>query len=147
MGHEQRADDIKNRDARRTSSTSGSIFTFGSMLRTRSWIDRRMLASPGVDLRLEEVSSVAHVSSLGFFNADGVPKNKPQAHISHSPTTNKRERERTCYAACCHATRKCWASRGCGRPRDGTWIRCVQRLADRVRVLRVAAFAEHRCGR
>src|SRR6266404_9113060 len=94
MGHEQRADDIKNRDARRTSSTSGSIFTFGSMLRTRSWIDRRMLASPGVDLRLEEVSSVAHVSSLGFFNADGVPKNKPQAHVSHSPTTNLAIREK-----------------------------------------------------
>ena len=46
---------------------------FGSMLRTRSWIDRRMLASPGVDLRREDVSSVAHVSSLGFFSADGVP--------------------------------------------------------------------------
>jgi len=46
---------------------------FGSMLRTRSWIDRRMLASPGVDLRREDVSSVTHVSSLGFFSADGVP--------------------------------------------------------------------------
>jgi hypothetical protein len=56
----------------RTSSTSGSILMFGSMLRTRSWIDRRMLASPGVDLRREDVSSVAHVSSLGFFSADGV---------------------------------------------------------------------------
>ena len=58
---------------RRTSSTSGSIFTFGSMLRTRSWIDRRMLASPGVDLRREDVSSVTHVLSLGFFSAEGVP--------------------------------------------------------------------------
>ena len=57
----------------RTSSTSGSIFTFGSMLRTRSWIDRRMLASPGVDLRREDDSSVSHVSSLGFFSAEGVP--------------------------------------------------------------------------
>ena len=43
------------------------------MLRARSWIDRRMLASPGVDLRREDDSSVTHVSSLGFFNADGVP--------------------------------------------------------------------------
>jgi hypothetical protein len=32
-----------------------------------------MLASPGVALRRDGVSSVAHVSSLGFFNADGVP--------------------------------------------------------------------------
>jgi hypothetical protein len=32
-----------------------------------------MLASPGVDLRREGDSSVTHVSSLGFFNADGVP--------------------------------------------------------------------------
>jgi len=46
---------------------------FGSMLRTRSWIERRMLASPGVDLRREDVSSVAHGSSLGFFSDDGVP--------------------------------------------------------------------------
>lgn len=46
---------------------------FGSMLRTRSWIDRRMLASPGVDLRREDASSATHVSSLGFFRADGVP--------------------------------------------------------------------------
>ena len=43
------------------------------MLMTRSWMDRRMLASPGVDLRREAVSSVTHVSSLGFFSADGVP--------------------------------------------------------------------------
>jgi hypothetical protein len=43
------------------------------MLRARSWIDRRMLASPGVDLRREVDSSVTHVSSLGFVNADGVP--------------------------------------------------------------------------
>jgi hypothetical protein len=43
------------------------------MLKARSWIDRRMLASPGVDLRRDDDSSVAHVSSLGFFNADGVP--------------------------------------------------------------------------
>ncbi len=57
----------------RTSSTSGSILMFGSMLRTRSWIERRMLASPGVDLRREDVSSAAHGSSLGFFSADGVP--------------------------------------------------------------------------
>ena len=46
---------------------------FGSMLRARSWIDRRMLASPGVDLRRDDDSSVTHVSSLGFVNADGVP--------------------------------------------------------------------------
>jgi hypothetical protein len=46
---------------------------FGSMLMTRSWIDRRMLASPGVDLRRDDVSSETHVSSLGFFSADGVP--------------------------------------------------------------------------
>ena len=32
-----------------------------------------MLASPGVDLRREDVSSAAHGSSLGFFSADGVP--------------------------------------------------------------------------
>ena len=63
----------EGRRARRTSSTSGSILMFGSMLRTRSWIDRRMLASPGVALRRDGVSSVAQVSSLGFFNADGVP--------------------------------------------------------------------------
>jgi hypothetical protein len=37
-------------------------------------LDRpRMLASPGVDLRREDVSSVTHVSSLGFFSAEGVP--------------------------------------------------------------------------
>jgi hypothetical protein len=46
---------------------------FGSMLSTRSWIDRRMLASPGVDLRRADVSSATHESSFGFFNADGVP--------------------------------------------------------------------------
>jgi hypothetical protein len=46
---------------------------FGSMLRARSWIDRRMLASPGVDLRRKDDSSVTHISSLGFVNADGVP--------------------------------------------------------------------------
>ena len=58
----------------RTSSTSGSILMFGSMLRASSWIDQRMLASPGVDLRREDDdSSVVQVSSLGFFNADGVP--------------------------------------------------------------------------
>ena len=57
----------------RTSSTSGSILMFGSMLKARSWIDRRMLASPGVDLRRVDDSSVTQVSSLGFFNADGVP--------------------------------------------------------------------------
>ena len=32
-----------------------------------------MLASPGVDLRREDVSSATHVSSLGFLSADGVP--------------------------------------------------------------------------
>jgi hypothetical protein len=32
-----------------------------------------MLASPGVGLRREGDSSVAQVSSLGFFIADGVP--------------------------------------------------------------------------
>jgi hypothetical protein len=32
-----------------------------------------MLESPGVDLRREDVSSVTHVSSLGFLSADGVP--------------------------------------------------------------------------
>jgi hypothetical protein len=36
-----------------------------------------MLASPGVDLRREDVSSVAHGSSLGFFSADGVPIMRP----------------------------------------------------------------------
>jgi hypothetical protein len=36
-----------------------------------------MLASPGVDLRRDDVSSVTHVSSLGFFNADGVPAIRP----------------------------------------------------------------------
>ena len=56
---------------------------FGSMLRARSWIDRRMLASPGVDLRREDDSSVTHVSSLGFFNAEGVPF-QIQKHIRHA---------------------------------------------------------------
>ena len=71
---------------------------FGSMLRARSWIDRRMLASPGVDLRREDDSSVTHVSSLGFFNADGVPfqiqkhirrakQNKQQLLVSLEPVT------------------------------------------------------------
>jgi len=64
--------------SKRRSSTSGSILTFGSMLRTKSWIDRRMLASPGVDLRREDPpSSVSQVSSLVFFNADGVPAMRP----------------------------------------------------------------------
>ena len=40
-----------------------------------------MLASPGVDLRREVVSSVTHVSSLGFLSAEGVPKFTIQKHI------------------------------------------------------------------
>jgi len=43
-----------------------------------------MLASPGVDLRRDDISSVTHVSSLGFFNADGVPF---QTYFV-APTTN-----------------------------------------------------------
>jgi len=81
------------RKTRRTSSTSGSILMFGSMLRTRSWIDRRMLASPGVALRLDGASSVAHVSSLGFFNADGVPNFR----IAQKKKKRERERERERY--------------------------------------------------
>jgi hypothetical protein len=51
------------------------------MLRARSWIDRRKLASPGVDLRREDDSSVTHVSSLGFFSPDGVPFQSRTQHI------------------------------------------------------------------
>jgi hypothetical protein len=57
------------------------------MLITRSWIDRRMLASPGVDLRREDVSSVTHVSSLGFFSADGVPFYMSLSSSSHQQGT------------------------------------------------------------
>jgi hypothetical protein len=48
-----------------------------------------MLASPGVDLRREDASSVTHVSSLGFFNADGVPfsRIKNVTNTSVAPTT------------------------------------------------------------
>jgi hypothetical protein len=54
------------------------------MLKARSWIDRRMLASPGVDFRRVDASSVTHVSSLRFFNADGVPFHIQNAtHLSH----------------------------------------------------------------
>jgi len=63
-----------------------------------------MLASPGVDLRREDVSSVTHVSSLGFFNADGVPypkkrKKKKSRHIHirriQQPNTNTKPRHTT----------------------------------------------------
>ena len=57
------------------------------MLRARSWTDRRMLASPGVDLRREGDSSVTHVSSLGFVNADGVPIQIQNATQFVAPTT------------------------------------------------------------
>ncbi len=40
-----------------TSSTSGSILTFGSILATRSWMDRLMLWSPGEFFRRVRVSS------------------------------------------------------------------------------------------
>ena len=50
-------------------------------------LDRRVLTSPDVDLRREGHSSVTHVSSFGFFNADGVPFffkiQKMQTHLSH----------------------------------------------------------------
>ena len=38
---------------------------FWSMPKTRTWFDRRMLASPG--LRRKDISCTAHISSVGFF--------------------------------------------------------------------------------
>jgi len=46
-----------------------------------------MLASPGVDLRCEDDSSVIHVSSLGLFNADGIPfQVHPKRNTFAAPT-------------------------------------------------------------
>jgi hypothetical protein len=45
-----------------------------------------MLASPGVDLRRDGDSSVTHVSSLGFVNADGVPFKFKNANTFVAPT-------------------------------------------------------------
>jgi len=71
---------------------------FGSMLRARSWIDRRMLASPGVDLRREDDPSVSHVSSLGFFNADGVPFQKfPKKRNATQNTIRRANNDCYCY--------------------------------------------------
>jgi len=52
-----------------------------------------MLASPGVDLRREGDSSVTHVSSLGFVNADGVP-------IQNSKRNTIRRTDNDCCFVC-----------------------------------------------
>ena len=57
----------------RTSSTSGSILTFGSMLDTRSWMERRMLWSPGVDFLLPVDSSATYISSVPGLVSAGAP--------------------------------------------------------------------------
>ena len=53
-----------------------------------------MLASPGVDLRREDVSSATHVSSLGFFSADGVPIHVSCVAPRKDRGTEERERSR-----------------------------------------------------
>ena len=52
-----------------------------------------MLASPGVDLRREDDPSVSHVSSLGFFNADGVPFQKfPKKKTQRKHSSSRQQR-------------------------------------------------------
>ncbi len=62
-------------DKERTSSTSGSIFTLGSILDTKSWIDLRILWSPGEFFLRVLVSSKARafVSSVLLAICAGVP--------------------------------------------------------------------------
>ena len=62
------------REMERTSSTSGSILTFGSILDTRSCMDLRMLWSPGVFFRRVRLSSrVSTAESSGFAICGGAP--------------------------------------------------------------------------
>ena len=56
-----------------TSSTSGSILTFGSTLDTRSWIVLRMFWSPGVFFRRVVLSSIVNIPTFSLATCDGVP--------------------------------------------------------------------------
>ena len=91
---------IERSEGAHTSSTSGSILTFGSMLETRSCIDRRKLWSPGVFFRRARPSSSGNtVESSGFAICGGAPDIRP---LGIPPVNDGRP----CWAAC-HCTGPC----------------------------------------